>query len=470
MPKRIGLRTVKTCISVFICLMIYVLLMLIEKLDFVPDNFAFCWFNPFFAGIATAYSVHSSKKKSIEQAKNRCVASLIGGIVGIAIVMVYELIAGKDSWPLLQNSPIESYLLPYGITALAVILVTTLGLAFHQPNAIFVAILTLLSVTVNPKDFIVINYGYWVFGINRILSTMIGVLVALMVNLFRLPKFNKNKDLLFCIGIEGLLKNETSKIAGFFNFKLNDAYQQGINATLYTTRTPMAFMHLFDDVDINRPVICFSGAALYDTEKHVYINQMPLAKEEIDELELFFKKHDLKVFKNRIINNTLDIEFEEMTDMTKMYFDSKKDVAYCNIHQGVSNDYNVLYYQILDTKDKIQEIEKLLNEELPDKYYYSITGSNDSFNSNDEYKDLKIYNKEVYNLTSIKKYCSDNKLRLVGLTASNISNHLLSVCDYQVTFMNNEEAPSGAIKLKDNNYDALFKMIHKMYYSKKYKG
>ena len=70
---KIGMRTIKTAICIFICLVIFVGLKFIEEIPSVPENFAIIAFNPFFAGIATAYSVHSTKQKSLEQAKNRSV-------------------------------------------------------------------------------------------------------------------------------------------------------------------------------------------------------------------------------------------------------------------------------------------------------------------------------------------------------------------------------------------------------------
>ena len=64
-----GKRTLKTMFAVFLCAMIYILLKLVAKLDFVSDRFAFKWYNPFFASIATAYSVYPTKKESISQAR-----------------------------------------------------------------------------------------------------------------------------------------------------------------------------------------------------------------------------------------------------------------------------------------------------------------------------------------------------------------------------------------------------------------
>ncbi len=258
--KRIGLRTIKTAICVFFCLLFFILLKLFEFIPGVPKNFAFSWYNPFFAGIATAYSVHTSKSASLNQAKNRCVASIIGGCIGILLITFYELCGGK--WPNLQAVSLETFnfVLPYLLISFCTILVVVTGVALHQHQAVFVAILTFLSVTVNPN----INVGYWQwqFGTNRILSTIVGVLIALGVNLFRLPHRYKNKNLLFCVGIDGMLLKDSDRFKGFIPYKLNYLNRIGANVTLFTTRTPTTFMPILEDVKITHPVVCMSGAAL----------------------------------------------------------------------------------------------------------------------------------------------------------------------------------------------------------------
>ena len=209
---RIGLRMIKTAISVFLCLMFYIVLKLFEYIPGVDDNLAYNWYNPFFAGIATAYSIHATKEASIKQAENRCIASVIGGGVGIGLVSIYEVFGGV--WPNSSNINLETfnYIVPYILISICVILVILIGVKLNKQQAIFVSILTLLSVTVNPN----VNVENWQyqFGVNRILSTIVGVLIALAVNLFRLPHRFNNKNLLFCVGIDGMLP-EKEKFKGF---------------------------------------------------------------------------------------------------------------------------------------------------------------------------------------------------------------------------------------------------------------
>ena len=117
--KRIGMRTIKTLLSIFICLMIFIILKGICYLCNSPKDYAFLWYNPFFAAIATAYSIAPNRKKSIEQASNRCIASFIGGFVGVLLVVSYEFVVLKlfgsefgGHWPTIADG-IDKLFIPY---------------------------------------------------------------------------------------------------------------------------------------------------------------------------------------------------------------------------------------------------------------------------------------------------------------------------------------------------------------------
>lgn len=473
MRRKIGLRTIKTAISIFLCLCIFLLLKGIESLPGIADNFAFKWYNPFFAGIATAYSVHPGKKKSVEQAKNRCIASLIGGIIGIIVVCVYEWICGNGSWPTLSTQGIHEFIVPYIMVAICSILVVVTGVALNQKPAIFVALLTFLSVTVNPNTAISNNWGEWVFGLNRIISTIVGVLVALGVNCFHLPHFNKNNDLLFCIGIEGILRDDTEKIKGFMNYKLNNAVHFGANCTLFTTRTPTTFMHLLDDVNINHPIICCSGAALYDSKSLKYLYKEEISYEDSVEIDSILKRMGITPFKNYVIDDVLHIYCEKIDNIgERLYMESKKNAPYCSFTLGKNIEKsNVLYYLIVERIQKVNEIvDELSTRPLKDKLFIQIYDYFENSEINPELKYIKVYAKGITSLNVLKKYCEEHELRSVGLTTVSISNYLLENSDYAVTYHNNPAAKEyGDVVLDKNSYDELFKQITRMYYSKKYR-
>ena len=468
--KRIGMRTIKTLIAIFICLMLYVLIKAVCKITDANKDYAFLWFNPFFASIAAAYSIYPNKKKSLEQAKNRIVASLIGGFVAIVLVVSYEFISmnlfNGGGWPTLVD-PIEKLIIPYMLVALMSIIVVYIGVGFKQQGAIFVSILTFLSVTVNANSTIAREIGEWGFGCNRIMSTIIGVLVALAVNSFRLPHKTKNNDLLFAIGMDGILNADSDRFKGFINYKLNALDYDKIKTTLFTTRTPVTFMHLLDDVSISQPVVCMSGAALFDVKNHKYLATLEISYDISLELDKYLDEINVTPFKNYIIDDVLNIHCKRIdNEGERLYMESKKNAAYCNFTLGnnsIVEGKDVLFYLIVEENsvaDKI--VDKINSSHLRDELCVQIY---DVFeNKVENLKYIKIYNKKIFELNILKEYCNRNALRLVGLSATKLTKHLLENSDIAIASYKYSEKEC----IYASNYDQMFKKISKVYYSKKY--
>lgn len=472
MKLKVGLRIVKTAFAVFLCLTLYVLLKTIEYIPGVPENFAFNWYNPFFAGIAAAYSIHPSKKASLRQAKNRIVASLIGGIIGILLVSIYTVFGGE--WPNVYAVNLETFnfLLPYILVSICIVIVIETGVVLKQKDAIFVAVLTFLSVTINPNS--AVEKWYWQFGINRILSTIIGVLIALGVNMFRLPRLYKNKDLLFCVGIDGMLNGDNDRFKGYINYKMNDLYSKGVNLTLFTTRTPTTFMPLLDDIHVNHPIVCMSGAALYDSKTLKYLALEKIEKNDAIKLNKLLNKNGISPFINTVENDVLFVHNDDLNNEGEvLYAESKKNAAYGNYSYGKPNMDNVVYFLIVEEKDKKNQIVELLkNSELKDKISVLVYDSFDSNNLEKKFTYIKVYSKKIEELSILKKYASESNLKIIGLTSSSYSNNLLKNSDYAMTLSNNKQSTKDLCHniINSNNTDDLFKEVNKLYHRKNMKN
>ena len=473
---RVGLRALKTAIAVFLCGLLYIILRLIDDASGVSFHFSYVMYSPFFAGIATAYSLHPDKKSSIRQANNRIVASLIGGIIGILLVVIYEAIAGHNSWPHVFNDDAKAldFVIPYTLVGIVTVLVIYLAVVLDKKPAAFVAVLTFISVTLNPNDKISDVYGEWLFGLNRILSTIIGVLIALAVNLFPMPHRTRNKDLLFCLGIEDMLRTENDKMKGYQNYKLNNLSYIGANCTFFTTRIPSTFMPILDDVEINQPVICFSGAAMYDPKTLEFSHLVTIDLESRNYLYDYFKKINVSPFKNYIIDNVHHIFNDEINNIgEELYKASRKNKAYLSFDEvDSSSKGEFIYYLLIEKKEIIEKLKiDIENSPIKDKVIVQIY---DYFDSNDELvpdlKYAKIYNKKIEDLEGLKEYAKEHNFRIVGLTVSPLSNHLLKNSEYKVTYSTNVDAiPYSNIVIDaSKSYDDLFKTMHRMYYSKKF--
>ena len=80
MHIRVGKRIIKTVITLFVILLIYIVLLCVDTFLGIdssswhaPSNM----YTPFFAGIAAIYATHRDRKTSLNQARIRSIGSVI---------------------------------------------------------------------------------------------------------------------------------------------------------------------------------------------------------------------------------------------------------------------------------------------------------------------------------------------------------------------------------------------------------
>lgn len=485
MPK-IGLRNIKTAISVFICVAIYLAIALFANIFYKSFDKSILLateiYTPFFACIATAYSVHTDKGKSVAQAKLRLVASIIGGLTGVLIITIYTKIC-KFDWPFSHISAtgkptngftaadftgkyMLSFIVPVCLTGVATVLVVWLCNILHQKQTSFIAVLTLTAVMTS------LGTEPIIYGFNRIASTIIGILVALGVNLFKLPHF-KNKNLLFVVGLDGIYKTDNRNMNGYNSYKVNHLASDGANITYYSTRTPISLMKMLDGVTLNYPIICMSGAALYDTKRLKYLYVSNLKDESLKELNDIFAKKDVSPFYNLIQNDVLYTYNEKLNNEGEVtYANNRKNSAYGAFIEGkYPQDLKICYIVLVEKKDVILEIQQeilesnLKNDILTQEFdCYEITNSEEAAG----YSYLKIYNKEIINFEAINLI--KNESNIVACGAHKYDSNLFKYANYSFTIDGapiNLKNESNKV-LNTNNDEKIFNELGHLYHKKAY--
>ncbi len=158
---KIGMRSIKTAISVFICL-------ILSKLFNVEY--------PFYAAIAAVISMQSSITNSLKVGKNRMLGTFIGAVVGLLLALIKP----------------ESIIL----TSIGIIIVIYICNLLKWKGSVSIAGIVFISIMVNLGERDPLFYS-----INRLADTLLGIIVAMAVNYFIVPpkyidKINKNCDLL----------------------------------------------------------------------------------------------------------------------------------------------------------------------------------------------------------------------------------------------------------------------------------
>jgi uncharacterized membrane protein YgaE (UPF0421/DUF939 family) len=155
--QKIGMRNIKTAISVFLCIII---LRLFNNHD------------PFYACIAAVITMQSTVHNSFTTGKNRMIGTVIGAIGGLAFSLI---------------SPNNVYLTSIGI----VLVIYSLNL-LNRKNSIIIACVVFLAIMINLK-----HGSPLLYSSSRVVETFVGIFVSVLINfLIFHPKFidNLHKD------------------------------------------------------------------------------------------------------------------------------------------------------------------------------------------------------------------------------------------------------------------------------------
>ena len=151
--QKIGMRNIKTAISVFICIII---------LRVFHNTF------PFYACIAAVITMQSTVHNSFTTGKNRIIGTIIGAICGLIFALI---------------SPNNVFLTSLGI----VFVIYFLNLV-NRKNSVIIACIVFLAIMTNLKEGTPLIYS-----LSRVIETFIGILVSVLINyLIYHPKYLEN--------------------------------------------------------------------------------------------------------------------------------------------------------------------------------------------------------------------------------------------------------------------------------------
>lgn len=123
---------------------------------------------PFYAGIAAIWCIRPSIEDSLEGAANREIATLFGGAAGMVFLFFANLFGG-----------IPNQTLAYALIALCLVPIISVSVFIGRERTTFLMCVVFLSVAVAHGQ----DVHPFMFALNRILDTTIGIGVALVTNM-----------------------------------------------------------------------------------------------------------------------------------------------------------------------------------------------------------------------------------------------------------------------------------------------
>ena len=151
-PLRVGGRTIKTVAAVFLCFLV----------DTARNSNT-----AFYAAIAAILCIQRTPKDSWREALNREIATIIGGVWGMSILLIEKNI---------YSIPCE--ILRYLCLSVLLIPLINFSVLIKQEKGTFLMCVVFLCITVTHGN----DESPLAFGLNRITDTTVGIIIALILN------------------------------------------------------------------------------------------------------------------------------------------------------------------------------------------------------------------------------------------------------------------------------------------------
>ena len=299
---------------------------------------------PFYSAIAVLQCMQPYNKSMRSVARKRLIGTGVGAVWGLAALLL-ELGVMSAGVP----DEVIHYLL-VGLFTGAVLYSTVL---LKVTEASYFSAVVFLSVAVNHIG----DANPYVFVFNRVLDTVIGVILAEIVNRLHLPR-RRNRDVLFVSGINDTIFGTGKKLSPYAKVELNRLVEEGALFTISTTQTPATVRELLPDVDLRLPIIAMDGACLYDLKKMEYLKTVTMEEAAARRMMAFLEPRRLAFFTNTIQDHLLVVHYGELGDgALRQLYERIRKSPYRNFVQRQEDSLtDVLYFMILDESEKVERL------------------------------------------------------------------------------------------------------------------
>ncbi|MFV0350743.1 MAG: HAD hydrolase family protein [Oscillospiraceae bacterium] len=336
---------------------------------------------PFYSALAALWCMQPYVKSTWNMAKQRTWGTFLGAALALPVVLLV-LEVEKNNWvPNIQ-------LFNFAISSLMLIPLIYLTVLLRKGNASYFTCVVFLSITVAHMS----DANPYLFVVNRVLDTLVGIAVGMLVNVFRLPH-RYDKQSLFVSVQDSRLSTIEKNFSPYRQVELNRMIEKGVRFTIATTQTPAALLEVMQGIKLKLPVIAMDGAALYDIENNVYIQSLPLREAETEALLQLFEQNNINCFANQLIERTLLIYYKELQNKAeKDTFEKLRKSPYRNYIQGKPyNNQSMLYIMALEETSKIEEIYAQIQKQPYAQNLKVLTYPSEEYAG---YSYIKVYDKK----------------------------------------------------------------------------
>lgn len=360
----IGMRTIKSAIGVFLGFVIY----------FIRGNQGM----PFYTALSVLWCIRPYIKDTKEMAIQRTIGTFIGGIYGFTLIL-FEI-----NTTFLYNEFIRCLVISLSI--LPIIYTTIL---INKKNASYFSCVVFLSIVVMH----ITDENPYFFVFNRVLDTLIGIGIGIVINNARIPR-KKQSDILFVSGMDDTLLSVHETITPYSVILLNRMLDDGAKFTIATMRTPASLIENLQGIRIQLPVIAMDGAVLFDMKEKRYLKKYEISYEETKEILNFIEQRNFHVFINATVEDSWVIYYSDFkNEVEDKIYNSMRKSPYRNyVKRDIPEGQDILYLMIVDKTDIIESLYLDLHSNGLTKSYKILKYESNDYSG---FTYIKIYNREA---------------------------------------------------------------------------
>lgn len=360
----VGNRIIKSAAGVLLCWCVY----LLRGRSGIP----------FYSMLAALWCIQPYITKTMSMALQRTIGTFIGAVFGL-ITIVLEIYAFN-----IYDQP-----LGFLVVALMIIPVIYTTVLIKRPNASYFSCVVYLSITVIHMT----DENPFMFVLNRVLDTFIGIAVGMIVNSARLPR-RRITDTLFTAELDDMLSPISEQLSPFSKVELNRMLSDGLKFTLVTMRTPASLISILSDVELKLPVVVMNGAALYDFRSNSYVKAYIISGDTCEKIRSIVNEAGMNVFTNALCDDSLVIYYDHLeNEAEQAIFSSLKKSPYRNyVNRKPQPEDRVIYLMIVDSSEKIAELYEQLVKSDVGQHLKVITYPSQDYPG---FSYIKIYNRNA---------------------------------------------------------------------------
>lgn len=364
-----GQRIVRSTIAVALCFVIYYLR---GKRGI-----------PFYSALAVLQCMQPYHTSMKEMAKKRTTGTFVGAFWGLVVILILLALNGN------RPGGIEESFTKYMLISLftGIVLYSTVVLDCKKSS--YFSCVVFLSITVMH----ITDESPILFVMNRVLDTLIGIGLAIIVNSAHLPR-RKHNEILFVSGIDDTILNSGSRLTPYNKVELNRLIENGANFTISTIRTPASVREALEGVNLKLPIIAMDGAVLYDMEENSFLMKYQMSDSQADKMSTFLDDIGITYFTNTVVDDLLVIYYQNLENEAEqgIYERYRKSPYrnYVKVEHPICS--NVVYFLVIEKKEKTEQLyQQLMEQEWVSDFRIVLA---DSMNY-PGYTHIKIYHKQA---------------------------------------------------------------------------